>query len=198
MASKIEDMIEDIEAFIDECKYVPLSQTNISVNKEVIDDLLRELRMKTPEEIKRYQKIISNKEAILDDANEKAQQIIYDAQQYTDSMVNEHTIMQQAYEQANEVIEQATQQAQAILDQAVADANSIRMSAMQYTDDSLASIQSLLTTAIETTQARQDALISGLNQYLQVVNENRRELAQPAEEPVNGEYPVDSMELDQI
>ena len=29
-----------------------------------MDELLRELRMKTPDEIKRYQKIIANKDAI--------------------------------------------------------------------------------------------------------------------------------------
>ena len=40
----------------------------IVVNKEEIEELLRELRLKTPDEIKRYQKIINNKDAILEDA----------------------------------------------------------------------------------------------------------------------------------
>ena len=34
--------------------------------------MLAELRLKTPEEIKKYQKIINNKEAILNDAKEQA------------------------------------------------------------------------------------------------------------------------------
>ena len=37
----------------------------IASSKEEIEELIAELRHKTPEEIKRYQKIISNKEAIL-------------------------------------------------------------------------------------------------------------------------------------
>ena len=45
---------------------LPLSTTKIVVNKEEIEELLRELRLKTPDEIKRYQKIISNKDAILE------------------------------------------------------------------------------------------------------------------------------------
>ena len=49
-----------------------LSTTKIVVNKEEIEELLRELRLKTPDEIKRYQKIISNKDAILEDAQAKA------------------------------------------------------------------------------------------------------------------------------
>ena len=61
MSSKIEQLIDEIEDYVDSCKYQPLSNTKIIVNKEEIDELLRELRMKTPDEIKRYQKIISKK-----------------------------------------------------------------------------------------------------------------------------------------
>ena len=60
MSSRIEQIIEEIEEYIDrDCKYQPLSTTKIIVNKEHLDELLRELRMKTPDEIKRYQKIIA-------------------------------------------------------------------------------------------------------------------------------------------
>ena len=62
MSSRIEQIIEEIEEYVDSCKYQPLSTTKIVVNKEEIEELLRELRLKTPDEIKRYQKIISNKD----------------------------------------------------------------------------------------------------------------------------------------
>ena len=53
MSSRIEQIIEEIEEYIDrDCKYQPLSTTKIIVNKEHLDELLRELRMKTPDEIK--------------------------------------------------------------------------------------------------------------------------------------------------
>ena len=77
MSSKIEQLIDEIEDYIASCKYQTLSNSKIIVNKEEIDSLLRELKMKTPEEIKRYQKIISNKEAILNDAREKASALIF-------------------------------------------------------------------------------------------------------------------------
>ena len=72
MSSRIEQIIEEIEEYVDSCKFQPLSSTKIVVNKEELEELLRELRMKTPDEIKRYQKIISNKDAILADAQSKA------------------------------------------------------------------------------------------------------------------------------
>ena len=53
MSSRIEQLIDEIEEYIDSCKYQPLSNTKIIVNKNEMDMLLRELRSKTPDEIKR-------------------------------------------------------------------------------------------------------------------------------------------------
>lgn len=47
MSSRIEQLIDEIEEYIENCKYQALSNTKIIVNKEEIDELLRELRMKT-------------------------------------------------------------------------------------------------------------------------------------------------------
>ena len=87
MSSRIEQLIDEIEEYIDGCKYQPLSNTKIIVNKEEIDELLRELRMKTPDEIKRYQKIISNKEAILNDARAKAEALVNEATIHTNELI---------------------------------------------------------------------------------------------------------------
>ena len=94
MSSRMEQIIEEIEEYVDHCKPAPLSSGKILVNKEELMELISELRSKTPEEIKRYQKIISNKEAILADAQAKADQIIAQAQVQTTELVSEHQIMQ--------------------------------------------------------------------------------------------------------
>ena len=114
MSSRIEQIIEEIEEFIDSCKFQPLSSTKIVVNKEELEELLRELRMKTPDEIKRYQKMIENKDAILADAEDKANAMLVEAQDKMDALVDEHEIMQQAYAQADAIVQEAAQQAQEI------------------------------------------------------------------------------------
>ena len=182
MSSRMEQIIDEIEEYIDQCKYTALSTTKIVVNKEELEELITELRVKTPEEIKRYQKIISNKEAILADAQAKADQIIAQAQIQTNELVSEHQIMQQAYAQANEVVMIATKEAQEILDNATNEANQIRMGAMQYTDEHLRSIEDILTNAIDTTHARYDSLLTALQGSLSVVSQNRSELF-PQEQP---------------
>ena len=176
MSSKIEQVIDEIEEYLDGCKFVPFSSSNISVDKEEIEELIAELRSKTPEEIRRYQKIISNKEAILADAQQKADQIIAQAQIQTNELVSEHQIMQQAYAQANEVVMIATKQAQEILDNATNEANSIRLYAMSYTDEKLKGIEDILINSIDTTKARAENLLSSLQGYLDVVSSNRAEL----------------------
>ena len=176
MSSKIEQVIDEIEDFIDGCKFAAFSSDKIVVDKEHISELLRELRMKTPDEIKRYQKIISNKEAILNDAKEKAEAMIKEAQVHTDNMINEHEIMQQAYAQANEVVQQAVSQAQQILDSATTDANGIRQSAMKYTDDMLAEVQGIVKTAIGDVESKYTGLLERLKSCEAVIDKNRADL----------------------
>ncbi len=174
--SRIEQIIGEIEDYISSCKPIPLSSTKISVNKEEIDELIRELRLKTPDEIKKYQKLISNKEAILADAKEQADQMIRAAQIHTEELINEHEIMQRAVEQANAVIAEASAKAQEIVDKAAEDANNIRLGAIQYTDDMLANLQMIIEHSIENNKAKYDGLLSSLNKDLNIVASNRKEL----------------------
>lgn len=201
MSSKMEQIIEEIEDYIDSCKFQPFSSTNIVVNKEQLEELIGELRSKTPEEIKRYQKMISNKEAILADAQAKADQIIAQAQVQTTELVSEHQIMQQAYAQANEVVMIATKQAQEILDNATNEANSLRMGALGYADDQLGSIEELLGNSIETARARYDNLIASLEGFLHIVSQNRLQLF-PAQEmpadPAQGQAAIDEPDVTNI
>lgn len=190
MSSKIEQTIEELEQYIDNCKPQAFSSNKIIVNKDQIEELLTELRMRTPEEIKRYQKMISNKEAILADAQTKADAIIAQAEVTHSELVSEHQIMQQAYAQANEVVMIATKQAQEILDKATNDANSIRMGAISYTDELLKNLEAILTGSIEGAKARYDNLLAGLNSCLQVVLANRAELMPQAEPELASEDAV--------
>lgn len=177
MSSRIEQIIEEIEEYVDSCKFQPLSSTKIVVNKEELEELLRELRMKTPDEIKRYQKIISNKDAILADAQTKADAMLEDAKAKQQQMVDENEIMQEAMAQANALLEQTNKQAQEILDSATQDANSIRMSAISYTDDMLANLEQIMTHATDTVGAKYNTFVNSLQSCFEIVSKNRQELS---------------------
>lgn len=185
MSSRIEQLIDELEEYIESCKPKFMSNSEIIVNKDEIDELLRELRMKTPDEIKRYQKIISNKEAILNDAREKAQALMDDATNksqalidqttaQTTALLSEHAVMQQAHAQADQVITLAVQQAQEILDKATIEANELRMQAAQYTEDRLAELETVIVSAIQSATANFENLLGALGQYRDVIQANRK------------------------
>ncbi|MDE6887439.1 MAG: ATPase [Eubacterium sp.] len=177
MSSKIDQIIEEIEDYIESCKFQPLSSTKIIVNKEEIMELIAELRQRTPEEVKRYQKMISNKEAILADAHAKADTIISQAQFQKNELVKEHEIMQQAYAQANEVVSIAQKQAQEIMDQATNDANEIRLGSIAYADSLLNSIEELLNGSQSIFKTNFAQLSANMERMLEIVAANRAELA---------------------
>ena len=176
MSSKIAQQIDQIEDFIDSCRYQTFSKTNIIVDKDELDALLEELRARTPEEIRHYQRIINNKEAILEDARRKAEEMINEATVHTNELVNEHEIMQQAYAQAQEIVRLATQQGQDILDKAISEANAYRSSAAQYMDDMLAQIEQSTVSARNNLTGIFSNFHSEMSDYIDTVRQNRQEL----------------------
>ena len=186
--SRIEQLITEIEEYIDSCKFQPLSTTKIIVNKEELDELLVELRLRIPDEIKQYQKIISNKEAILSDATRQAEEMISQAQAQTQELLDEHEIIQQAYAKADEIVRSATAQGQQIVDQAAMDANAIREGAIRYTDEMLKSLQNIISHTMEGAKSRFEALNTSLQSSYQIVSANRQELVGEAPEEDAEEY----------
>ncbi len=176
MSSKIEQQIDQIEDYIDSCRYQTFSKTNIIVDKDELDGLLEELRARTPEEIKHYQRIINNKDAILEDARRKAEEMINEATVHTNELVNEHEIMQQAYAQANEIVRLATQQGQDILDKAINEANAYRSSAAQYMEDMLAQIEQSTVSARNNLTSIFSNFHAEMSDYIDTVHQNREEL----------------------
>ena len=119
---------------------------------------------------------MAQKDAILDDARSKAEALVNKATLQTNELVSEHEIMQQAHARAQEVETLARQKAQELVDAAAAEADAMRMAAVHYTDDLLASIETLLAHSIQTTTGQYENMLTSLNQYRDVVVNNRQEL----------------------
>lgn len=199
-SSRIEEIITELEEYMDTCRPQTFSATKIIVEKARVDELLEELRQRTPDEIKRYQRIVSNREAILADARAQADQMIADATEQTKELVNEHEIMQQAYKKANEVIDNATAQAQQIVDEATREADQIRTSGISYVEDMLRSMDALISHTVENSVQRHNSYIASLTNTSEIIRSNLAELAPaeggaaPAEAPAD--YPEEEVPED--
>ena len=188
--SRIEQIISEIEEYIDSCKFQTFSSTNILVNKEEMEEYLVELKMRVPDEIKKYQKIINQQDAILQDARSQAQGMISDAQSQIDELVSDHEVMQIAYQKANEIVEEARTQAQAIIDDAVNDANGIRRGAIEYTDSILAAVQNIAGNTLREEQERFNAFAADMQQVFDTCTENRNQLSGSLDTITSAEAPA--------
>ncbi len=154
MANRIEQVIGDIEEYIDGCKMQAFSNTKIIVDRPQIEEFLDELRQYTPEEVKKYQRMLSNRDKIMADAKKKANEIEEKAVAYANHMVEEHQITKMAYDKANEILEAAKEQANKLVADANEQANQIRQGSQEYSSQMLENLHSVLAGTIDDYQNR--------------------------------------------
>lgn len=177
MTSTIEEIIEEMENFIEEeGRPAAFSSQKIVLNRDKLEEYLEDLKTATPEEIKRYKRLIANRDAIISDAENKAKNMIKQAEEQTKQLLSEHQIMQEAYAKANEVIMIAERNAQTTVNEAAAEADDIRSSAIEYTDHLLENVQSVLSDSIDVAKSRNEAFIKKMQSILNTVDSNRGEL----------------------
>lgn len=172
----VEDMISEIEIFVDSCKYQTLSSTKIIVPKDEIEAMLSELKLKMPSEIERCKKIMRNKEAILSDARTRADGIITEATKDANRLVGESHIVELANIRANEIIETARVEAARILDEATNEANEVRLGSMLYTKDMLTNIDNFIGSTLEAERANFSLLVEALQNDKNVIKTNVDEI----------------------
>ncbi len=172
--SKIEQVISEMEDFIDSCKLQPLSNSKILVNKAELEAYIDELKENVPDEIKKYQRIIANRDAILKDAETKAEEMIKKANEMTVQLVSEHEIMQQAYKEAGIVLEDANNEAAEIMETARRESNELKSATNQYLDDALATIQNILNSSISEFNVKYDSLLRSMEASLDITVQNRK------------------------
>ncbi len=177
MARKsIEDVMNDIEDFMNSCKTTALSSNKVVVPRDEFDELFGDLKVKIPAEIDRCKKIMRNKEAILMDARKTADEIIAQARAQADQMVSETAIVNQANQQAYETVELARVQANDMLASAVAQSNEIRLGSMQYTNDIMMGIRNYVEATLQAERANYENLISTLENDYMIASANIEEI----------------------
>jgi len=174
--TRIEQLINEIYEFVEECKPTPLSQSKIIVPKDQLLDLIDELKRRTPDEIKRYQKIIANRDTIIAQAEEKAQEIESAARERAQQMVDETKIMQDAYKQANDLIQDATVKAEDVRNSAEEFSESVRTGILSYAGDIMNIVEGVLSSSYNEIKERNENLLGTLQEKLDLVSSNRREI----------------------
>lgn len=177
---KMEQQIDEIEDFLESCKAAAFSSNKIIVDKIQIEELLEELRSRIPNEIKQSQRLLQNKDQIINEANETGKDIIEDAKKEAKKLLDEHDIAKQAKGIADNMIADAHIESERIIKDAQREASEVRESAIAYIDSLLQNMENLLAHTLDQSQSRYSNLMNSLSNSLNVVKANRAELAAPA------------------
>ena len=172
----VEEMIEEIEVFVESCKYQPLSSNKIIVPKDELDRMLNELKLKLPSEIERCKKIMRNKEAILASARTRSDAIISESVNEANRLVDSHHITELANARSNEILEAAREEAEQIVGDAKAEATEVRRSAMMYTRDKVKGIRDFLQSTLDAENDNFKNLIDSLENGVYTMDTNLNEV----------------------
>jgi vacuolar-type H+-ATPase subunit H len=175
-ASKMEQLIDDIMDFVDKGKSPLISPNKVTFHREELNSMLYELRINMPEEIAKCQKVVANRNAIIDDARKKAALIIKDATSKASVMVDNDEMVQMANDRAKQIIDEANARAAEIIREANAEADTIKINALMYTNDNLTNIEGIIQSIYNNTRADYDALLKTLKEHLDVIGANKRDL----------------------
>ena len=143
---EIYTILENLEELLESGAKVPFS-SKVMVDVEELREILEEIRLKIPDELKQAKWVKEERQRIIADAQEEANKMISDAQNQIVTMVDEHVITKQAQEEKEKIIENANKVAK-----------EISVGTREYADALLGKIEEVL------------------RETLDVVHKNRKEL----------------------
>ncbi|MBW7958117.1 MAG: hypothetical protein LC131_11635 [Anaerolineae bacterium] len=109
----IQHIVDRLEQALDESVRIPMS-AYLLVNEEKVYNLLDQMRVAVPEEIKRANRIEAEKDRILAQAKEEAERIRELARQEAGELVKRDAIVSAAQHRAENIIERARRDTEAL------------------------------------------------------------------------------------
>ena len=106
-------LLEALEDILERSKTLPFTEKAV-IDKEEFFEIIKEIRLKLPEELKQAKWVKEERERILEQANKEANDVVKEAENRIISMIDEHEITKKAYEQKAEIIEAANEMSREI------------------------------------------------------------------------------------
>jgi len=113
IAIDILHLVDKLEALVEQGRRLPLTSA-IMVDEGAFLDIIDQMRISIPEEIKQAKRLQQEREAAIADAQDEGARILSRAREDAAHLVAEHEIRRQAEAQAQRILEEAQRQAQVI------------------------------------------------------------------------------------
>ena len=95
-------LIDRLEEILNESRPIPLTHT-VLVDEDKVLDLIDQMRVAIPEEVKKAQQVLAQRDRILAQAQEEANRTLALARERSEQMVDRESIVQAAQARANDV-----------------------------------------------------------------------------------------------
>ncbi len=122
-------MIDRLEELLNESRPLPFTH-NVIVDEDRMLDLIDQMRVSIPDEVKKAQQLLAQRDRLLAQAQEEANRTIAIAREKSDQLVERDQVVQSAYSQSEQIKAQAER-----------DALMIRQEADNYVMESLRSLE---------------------------------------------------------
>jgi regulator of protease activity HflC (stomatin/prohibitin superfamily) len=106
-------LIDRLEEIFNESRAIPLTHSVI-VDEDRMLDIIDQMRITVPEEVKKAQQILTQRDRILAQAQEEAERTLNLARERAEQMVQQSTIVVEAQKEAERILNQAQQEAEHI------------------------------------------------------------------------------------
>ncbi len=122
-------LVDRLEELFNNSRPIPLTH-NVIVDEDKILDIIDQMRISVPEEVKKAQDVFAKKDRVMAQAQEEANRTLQLAREKADGLVEKELLVQDAKRRAEQII-----------DQARVEAENIKSGADQYASDSLVKLE---------------------------------------------------------
>jgi len=129
----IEEILEIMDETLDKAMQVPFSNKKSLIDVEKMRELVDEIRLNMPNEIKQAKNLVRDRKTIVDEAKGEGDTIIKRAEERAKQLVSQQEITKLAQQRANEIMASAQ-----------AKSKELRSTTNDYIDNTLASVEELL------------------------------------------------------
>jgi vacuolar-type H+-ATPase subunit H len=158
------DYIEILEELVEHSRSVPFS-SKISVERDKLFEIINDMRMNIPNEVRQAQRIIEDHDKIITEAKSKANAIIKEATMQAHDLVDDHEIYKMAMEES-----------QALMEDTKKNVREMRLNSMEYAEDILLTAENTVRDALANIDRVYRDLDEEFVKTINVIYSNRQEL----------------------
>ncbi|RJP52298.1 MAG: hypothetical protein C4557_06425 [Anaerolineaceae bacterium] len=143
-------LIDRLEELFNDAKAVPFTH-NVVVDEDRMLELIDQMRIAIPEEVKKAQQVVAQRDRVMAQAQEEANRTLQIARDKADQMVQKDMVTQEAQRRADQIVSQARAEAEAVR----ADADNYVLETLMQLQDQIAKVGNQVSNGIRMVQEDQ-------------------------------------------